>query len=235
MSFGDHLQELRSRLAKCAVAVILSTITAYIFWERILALLTGYPLHLTEKPPSLIYTAPAEAFMISFKIAIFGGLVIAAPIILYQVWCFISPGLYLNEKKSIFPVVFFSTFFFLCGVLFCYLAVLPLAFKFLLSFYTVKLLPMLSINTYIGFIIKMLVSFGLVFEMPVFTFILVRMGIISHRFLVKQIRYAIVIIFIIAAILTPPDVLSQTLMAIPMLLLYTISIAVAYLARRKNE
>jgi sec-independent protein translocase protein TatC len=234
MSFGDHLLELRSRLLKSVIAVMVCTIGCYFFWEKILALFTGYPLHMIEKPPSLIYTAPAEAFMISFKIAIFGGIFAAAPIVLYQVWCFISPGLYLKEKRTIFPVVFFSTLFFASGVVFCYMLVLPMAFRFLLSFYTVKLLPMLSINTYIGFVIKMLAAFGLVFELPVFAFILARLGLITHRFLIKQVRYAIVLIFIVAAILTPPDVLSQTLMAVPMLFLYGLSIIVAYFAGRKD-
>lgn len=234
MSFGEHLQELRVRLAKAAIAVAICAIGGYWFWEKILSWFTSYPLHLVERRPSLVYTAPAEAFMISFKIAVFTGIVAAAPFILYQAWCFISPGLHIKEKKAIVPVVFFSTFFFLLGVGFCYFVVLPLAFKFLLGFYTIQLIPMLTIETYIGFIIKMLVAFGLVFEMPVFTFVFVKLGLIDHRFLVRQIRYAVVIIFIIAAFLTPPDILSQTLMAIPMLALYLISIGVAFAARRRD-
>jgi sec-independent protein translocase protein TatC len=234
MSFADHLQELRSRLFKAALAIVIGAIACYFYWEKILSLFTVYPLHLLARPPHLIYTAPAEAFMASFKIAFFGGLTLAAPFVLYQAWCFISPGLYLTERKTIYPVVFFSTFFFLLGIVFCYYFVLPIAFRFLLNFYNVQLVPMLSINTYIGFNIQLLVAFGAVFELPVFAFVLVRLGLITHRFLIKYVRYAIVVIFVVAAVLTPPDILSQTLMAVPLLLLYAISIGVAYFARRKD-
>jgi sec-independent protein translocase protein TatC len=234
MSFGEHLQELRSRLFKSAAAAVIGAIVCYVYWEKIFSVLTWYPLHLIKNPPSLIFTAPAEAFMISFKIALFGGLTLAAPYILYQAWCFISPGLFLHERKTIYPVVFFSTLFFLLGIVFCYFVVLPKAFRFLLGFFSVPLTPMLSINTYIMFILQLLAAFGAVFELPVFTFVLVRLGLITHKFLIRQVRYAVVLIFIVAAVLTPPDVLSQVLMAIPLLVLYGISIGVAYFARRKN-
>lgn len=232
MSFADHLQELRSRLLKAALAVLAGTAAAYAFWKDILLLFTEYPLEGVPVPPQLIYTAPSEAFMLSFKIAFFGGLLLAAPVVLYQAWCFISPGLFLKERKTIIPVVFFSTIFFLGGVLFCYYLVLPLAFAFLLDFYTVDLTAMLSINTYIGFVLKMLGAFGLVFELPIFIFILARLGLVTHRFLIRNIRYAVVIIFVVAAILTPPDILSQSLMAAPLMVLYALSIGVAYFAGR---
>lgn len=234
MTFSEHLGELRSRLTKIAVFVLVGSGICYGFWSRILKLLTGHPLSRVARPPTLIYTAPVEAFMISFKIALFGGVVLSAPLILYQIWAFISPGLYLKERRTIVGVVFASTFFFASGVVFCFWFVLPLAFRFLLNFYTVNLMPMIAITEYIGFILKLLLAFGIVFEMPVFAFVLARLGLVSHTFLIKKIRYAIVIIVIISAIVTPPDLLSPVLMAIPMLLLYALSIGVAYSARRKN-
>ncbi len=234
MSFAEHLDELRFRLLKSVIAVFVCGSACYFFWKEILSLFTGYPLSGLEHPPELMYTNPTEAFMVSIKIALFGGLFSAIPIVLYQVWRFIAPGLFHDEQSLIVPVVFFTTIFFVGGVLFCYFLVLPVAFNFLLEFSTVDLVARLSINIYIGFIVKLLLAFGLVFEMPIFSFILTRLGIITPGFLVRQYKYAIVIIFIISAILTPPDVFSQTLMAAPLLVLYGLSIGVSYCARRKK-
>ncbi|MBL8029163.1 MAG: twin-arginine translocase subunit TatC [Fibrobacteres bacterium] len=235
MPFLAHLDELRIRLIRSAIALVITTIAAYYFWQPILKIFTVYPLHRLQIKPPLVYTGAAEAFMVSFKIAFFGGIILGAPFILFQIWRFIAPGLYINERKMFLPVLFFSLLFFLGGMSFCYFLVLPLAFAFLLDFYGVGLTPMLTIGDYIGFNVKMLLAFGLVFEMPVFAFVLARLKILTHTFLIRQFRYAVVIIFVIAAILTPPDVISQSLMAAPLLVLYGISIGVAYFARRKDD
>ncbi|MFH0921536.1 MAG: twin-arginine translocase subunit TatC [Fibrobacterota bacterium] len=235
MSFGDHLFEFRSHLIKSVLAVTVCSAGGLFFWKPLLHVFTGHPLSKMAHPPKLVFTTPTEAFVVNFKLGVFAGLLVAAPFVLYQVWCFVAPALYLREKKTIFPVVFVSTLFFVSGVFFGYRYVLPTAFAFLLDYDSAGLTPMLSINKYVGFIVQMLVGFGAVFELPVFAFVLARMGLITHRTLLKYLRHAVVVIFIVAAILTPsPDVFSQVMMAGPLLVLYGLSMGVAYLARKKN-
>jgi sec-independent protein translocase protein TatC len=235
MSFGEHLMEFRRRLIKSAIAVTLCSIGGLFFWRKLLHVFTGFPLSKMAHPPNLVFTTPTEAFAVSFKLGVFAGLAVAAPFVLYQIWCFVAPGLYLREKKSIFPVVFFSSILFLSGVLFGYRFVIPTAFHFLLDYDSAGLTPMLSINKYISFITQMLLGFGAVFELPIFAFVLTRMGLITHRTLIKYVRHAIVVIFIVAAVLTPsPDVFSQIMMAITLLFLYAISVGIAYFVRKPN-
>ena len=234
-SFSEHLLELRSRLIKSCATVLILTVACYFFWEEILALFTSYPLSMTDDPPDLVYIGPTEAFMVSIKIALFGGLVAAMPVLLYQAWKFIAPGLFRKEKTMILPVVFFSFVFFAGGCVFAYFLVIPIAFRFLMGYGAGTLLPMLSINAYIGFIVKLIIAFGVVFEMPVFSFVLARMGVLTPMFLLKKFKYAVLIMFIMAAVLTPPDVLSQFLMALPLLVLYFISVGVAWLGRKRDD
>jgi len=234
MSFVDHLSELRSRILKCLIAVLVCSGLCYRFWEKILRLLTGYPLHRLQPPPELIYTGPTEGFMISIKIALFSGLLSAAPFVFFQFWRFTAPGLFQNEKKQILPLILFSTFFFLSGIAFSYRIVLPIAFDFLMNCTPAPLRPLLSIDHYIGFVVKFMAAFGLVFELPVLAFIFARMGILTAAFLRRNFRYAVILIFILAAILTPPDVFSQTLMALPLLALYLLCIPIAHFARSRH-
>jgi sec-independent protein translocase protein TatC len=172
--------------------------------------------------------------VISFQIAVFGGLIVAAPVVFYQLWRFISPGLYKNEKRMVLPTVIASTIFFLMGILFCYFT-FPLVMNFLVSYAGNRIDPMFKANDYFGFLLKLSISFGVVFELPVISFVLAKMGIITAGFLIKHIRYAIVIIFIIAAVLTPPDVFSQCILAAPLLVLYGLSILVAAVASKKKK
>lgn len=234
MSFLDHLEELRWRLIKAAIAVVAGAIPCGIYWHKILDIVMIYPLQNTNPRPKLIYTNPSESVVLSFKIAIAGGLITASPVIFYQVWKFISPGLYKNEKQIILPTVIASTIFFLTGITFAYYIV-PILLKFFTTYGGAQLDPMFKIDEYFGFLLKLSISFGVVFELPVVSFVLARMGILTARFLIDKIRYAIVLIFIIAAILTPPDVISQLLLAGPLLVLYGISIAVAAVASRKKK
>lgn len=235
MSFADHLLELRSRILKSLAALAACAVASFFFWREILSFFTGWPLHLLPDPPKLIYTAPVDGFMVSIQISVFAGLALAAPLIFYQIWRFVAPGLFRNEIKLVLPTLFFSTLFFLGGMAFAYFLVLPQAFRFLLSYAPAELSPMLSINVFIGFIVKLSAAFGLVFELPVFTFVLVRLGMVTPRFLVKNFRYAVVIIFILAAVLTPtPDAFTQLMMAAPLMVLYGLSIGVAWLAGRKH-
>lgn len=234
MSFLDHLEELRWRIIKSVIAIAIFAIPCGIFWKNIFNFIMIYPLRLSNPQPKLIYTSPSETVMISLKITFACGLIIAAPVIFYQLWKFLSPALYGNEKKVILPTVFASTIFFITGIAFSYF-MFPFLMRFLTMFAPERLDPMFKASEYFGFLLKISLAFGFVFELPVISFVLSHMGIINASFLIKNSRYAIVIIFIIAAILTPPDIISQTIMAVPMLLLYALSIIVASVASRRKE
>jgi sec-independent protein translocase protein TatC len=233
MSFLEHLEELRWRLIKAALSIAVFAIPCGIFWQRILDVMMVYPLRFTDPKPRLIYTKPTETVMLSFKIAIAGGILFAAPVIFYQLWKFISPGLYKNEKRLVIPTVVTSTLSFLAGIAFCYLT-LPLVLRFLTAYGSSRMDAMFKVDDYLEFLLKLCLAFGLVFELPVISFVLAKMGVLTPAFLIKKFRYAVVVIFIVAAILTPPDILSQTLLALPLLFLYGISIIVAWAAGRKR-
>ena len=233
MSFLDHLEELRWRLIKAAVAVGVCAVPSGIFWKKIIDFVMIYPLRYASPKPELIYTNPSESVIISFKIAFAGGLIAASPVVFYQLWRFISPGLYRNEKRIILPAVFASTIFFIGGIAFSYYT-FPILLRFLTAYGGSRLSPMFRIDEYFGFLLKISLSFGAVFELPVISFVLARMGVLTPGFLINKIRYAIVAVFIVAAVLTPPDVISQLMLAGPLLLLYGISIIVAAFASRRK-
>jgi len=186
---------------------------------------------------SLIGTGVADAFFLELKVALLAGVFLAAPVIFYQIWRFLSPGLRAEEKKYVIPFVLSATLFFVGGAYFCYWGVLPFAFLYFIDQYrSLGVAPEIRIGEYFTFLFRIVLAFGVAFELPVFTFFLVRIGIWDYRFLWRQFRYAILVIFILAAILTPgPDVVSQVLLAVPLTLLYGVSIAVAYIWRRKEE
>ncbi len=234
MSFLDHLEELRWRIIKGAAAIAAAAIPCGIFWRQILEIAMVYPLRYANPRPKLIYTAPAEAVLLSIKIAIFGGLVLGAPVVFYQIWKFVAPGLYKREKLVVIPAVIASTVSFIAGVGFSYLVV-PHVLRFLAGFGAGVMDPMFRTSEYLNFIIKITLAFGLVFELPVISFVLTRAGVLRPSFLVEKLRYAIVLIFITAAFLTPPDIVSQMFLAAPLLLLYGISILVSYLVKRKQR
>jgi sec-independent protein translocase protein TatC len=161
------------------------------------------------------------------KVAFFGGFIISLPVIFWQLWLFLAPGLYDHEKKLVVPFVFFATLMFLLGASFAYYIVVPVGFDFLIAFgnSVVSVLP--SIGKYVGFFTKLLIGFGIAFELPVITFFLAKIGLVNDQMLKDFFRYAVVLIFIVAAVLTPPDVISQVLMAAPLLILYGVSIYIA--------
>jgi sec-independent protein translocase protein TatC len=235
--FIAHLEELRYRLIICLIAVGIGFIISYTIKERIFYFLTQ-PL-LKVLPPDqkrLIFTGLLEAFFVYLKLSLFGGILMASPVILYQIWAFVSPGLYNHEKKYIFPFIFFSTFFFIAGASFCFYVVFPFAFRFFIGYGTEHLQAFPSMKEYLSLITRFILAFGIIFEMPVFTFFLCKVGILNHRMLLSQWRYAVVAIFIVAAILTPgPDVISQLLMAGPLLINYFISIWVAWAFGKKER
>ena len=232
MTLTDHLEELRSVIIRCLFAIILCAIPCGIFWKRIFELLTAYPLKLSDPLPTIIYTTPAEAVMLSIKIALTGGLLLASPFIFLQMWKFISPGLYKNEKRVILPAAFASTFCFLSGVVFSSF-LLPMMLKFLTGFGAGLLDPFFKADEYLGFILRICLAFGVAFQLPVIAFVLSKMGVINHLLLLRYARHAIVGIFILAAILTPPDILSQVLLALPLLILYAISILICFICGKK--
>jgi sec-independent protein translocase protein TatC len=233
MSFLDHLEELRWRLVKMAVAVIITAIPCGIFWKRLFDIVMIYPLSLANPKPHLIFTSPVEAVIISFKIALGGGVILSTPVIFYQMWRFVAPGLYIKEKKIILPTVFISSLSFIAGILFCYF-MLPLVLKFLTNYAAYRLDPFFKVNDYFGFLLKLSLAFGVVFELPVISFILARLGTINVSFLLKHWRITVVIVAVIAAVLSPPDAFSMGVVGLPLLLLYGISIFVVWLAGRKK-
>jgi sec-independent protein translocase protein TatC len=225
-----HLEELRSRLIKSLAAVGIAFFGCYWAVEPIMDWLIDPVRNLSSSQLQIIGTGVAEAFFTKLKVAFFAAIFVASPVIFYEIWKFIAPGLYEHEKRYVKPFVFFGTLFFVSGAYFCYRFVFPTAFGFFLQEYaSVSIAPFLKISEYLSFAARMLLAFGVVFELPVFTFFLARTGIVNHKMMISAWRYAVVGIFGVAAILTPgPDVASQLLMATPLLVLYATSIGVAY-------
>lgn len=232
--FTEHLEELRKRLITCFIAVGVGFILAYGFKEKLFEILT-YPLVSVMKTgDKMIYTAIAEAFFTYMKVSFIAGVGLASPVIVYQFWMFVAPGLYEKERRLVIPIVFLTTVFFVGGALFGYFIVFPVGFEYLLSFGTEIIKPMLSMREYLGFASTMLLAFGLVFELPILITFLAKLGVVTVPFLRKNRKYAILINFIVAAILTPsPDAVSQILMAVPLMFLYEISIFGAKIFGRK--
>jgi sec-independent protein translocase protein TatC len=234
MTLTEHLEELRWCILKSVLAIVLASGLCYFFSDAIFAFIVA-PLRQNLQPgQNLIGTSVTEAFFVEIKVALFAGVIFSCPGIFYQIWRFVAPGLSRGERKWVIPFVLCATGFFIGGAWFCYRFVLPVAFKYFIEQYeTMGVSPAIRIGDYFTFFFRMVLAFGVTFELPVFTFFLVRVGVWDYRFMLRSFRYAIVAIFIIAAILTPtPDVINQSLLAVPMLLLYILSIGVAYLWRR---
>ncbi|ADN09750.1 twin-arginine translocase subunit TatC [Sulfurimonas autotrophica] len=230
-----HLVELRKRLAISAASLIVMFFVMFYFHEPILTWMVQ-PLNdaLTEvgkvsvnAANGMITTSQVGgAFFVALKVSFFAAILGALPIILSQIWFFIAPGLYAHEKKMVFPFVAGGTIMFLVGVLFAYYVVTPFGFDFLITFGSFKFTPLINIEDYVGFFTKIMFGFGLAFELPVFAYFLALLGLVDDRQMTSFFKYAIVIIFIVAALLTPPDVLTQLLMAGPLVILYLLSILI---------
>ncbi len=241
MPLTAHLEELRWRLIKALVGIGVAFIAAYQFADLLFAFLTQ-PLYSARLPlgdnpghsVNLIGTGVVEAFFTKLKVALIAGIFLSSPVSFYQLWRFVAPGLYPHEKRYALPFVFFASFFFVAGAAFCYAFVLPVGYRFFLEQYAnIGVRPELRISEYLSFTARMLLAFGVTFELPVVTFFLARAGVVTHRTMLGYWRYAVVGIFIVAAVLTPgPDVASQLLMATPLLVLYGASIGVAYVFGR---
>lgn len=233
MSFLEHLDELRRRLIISAVAIFAGFLIAFAFIPYIFEFIMRPLQEILPEGGRLIYTEPTEAFLLWLKIAALAGAVIASPVVLSQVWLFVAPGLYAHEKRFAIPFVVFATLFFVGGALFSHFVVFPVAWRFFAGFstdymeFTPKIAPAFSLYA------RMLFAFGLVFQMPTLVFFLSRMGVITAGFLIRNGKYALLVIAIIAAFLTPPDVVSQVLMAIPMAGLYGLSILIAWVFAKR--
>jgi len=227
MPLTSHLAELRGRLFACVIAIAIGFLVCYAFSNHIIAALQAPPnlLGPPVKVPLQII-APAEAFLTYLKVSFLCGLFLALPVVLYQIWLFVAPGLLEHERKHTVPFIIGSTLLFYAGGVLFYL-ILPLIVRFLLSFASADIQAQLSVGFYVAFCIRLMIAFGLVFQLPMVVTFLTQLELLSSRTLIKNFRYAVVIAFIVAAILTPPDVVSQTFMALPTLLLYGVSILVA--------
>ena len=237
MSFLAHLAELRRRLLIALAAVLIAFLGAWHFRIELFHFLQQ-PL-LAAAPEAQMATLHqqdlAEVFFTLLKTAGLAAIFAASPVILYQIWKFVAPGLYPNERRAVIPFLTLGTFFFFLGAAFCYYIVIPLGYQFLYDFSAPVADPVLMIQAYFSLTIKLLLAFGIVFELPVVTMFLSAVGLLTHRALIKQWRIAVVVAFIIAAMLTPPDVITQALLAGPMILLYMLSIAIAYFFTKRRE
>jgi len=236
MSFLDHLDELRRRLVACALSLAVGTLVAVVFIDRIFDFIMRPLYEKLPKGSTLIYTEPTEAFMLKVKIALLAGLVIGAPLIMYQLWRFISPGLYAHEKRFALPFIVMTTVFFVGGAAFNHYVLFPMAWVFLAGFSNDYMMFMPKIDAVFSLYATLMLAMGLIFEMPAVVLILARIGIVTAGFLWRHIKYAVLIIFIAAAVITPTgDMVTQSLMAGPMILLYLLSIVLAFVFGKKRR
>lgn len=238
MPLTEHLEELRWRVVKAVLAVAAGFGFSYLYSDRIFAILTA-PIETVGigSGLSMIGTGVAEAFFTKLKVSFISGVFAASPVLFYQAWQFVSPGLHGHEKVYVVPFVVFATFFFFAGATFCYFTVFYVGYAFFIEQYqSIGIEPALRISEYLSFSSRLLLAFGITFELPVIAFFLARVGAIDHQTLIKPWRYAIIGIVVLAAVLTPgPDVASQMLLALPLMVLYCLSIVVAWAFHRKPE
>ncbi|NLY45717.1 MAG: twin-arginine translocase subunit TatC [Tissierella sp.] len=230
LTIVEHLSELRKRIISSAICLILFSILSYNFSERLVN-------DMISKAPEVnfVFIEPAELFMSYIKISIIGGIGFSLPVILYNIWLFIKPGLIHSERKLIIRSLFLGGILFILGALFAYIYVLPMTISFFAGFQIDQIKAMISFRNYLSFATTFVLSFGLVFEMPILMVIVVNLGLVSANTLQKNKKIAVLLIFIIAAILTPPDVISQTFLAVPMVLLFEAGIFFAKLTEKNKS
>ena len=235
MSFLDHLEELRKRLMISFVAILIGFLACWHYAEPIFGWIQAPIIKYLPKGESLAYTRLTAPFFLYMKVAFFAGLFLASPIILLQLWLFISPGLYRKERRYALPFILFATAFFLCGGWFGYALLLPKTCAFFVE--TGKQFKaMVTIDEYFSFASTLILASGLIFETPILIFFLARLGIVTPAFLIQKSKYAIVLSFIIAAIITPtPDMVTQTFLAVPMIALYFLGVLVAWLFGKRYD
>ncbi|WP_417334391.1 twin-arginine translocase subunit TatC [Halarcobacter sp.] len=222
-----HIADLRKRLMVSALSLGIAFFACFFFYEPILGWMM-VPVEAVLPPNSqMVAVEIQETFFTALKVAFFAGFIVSLPVIFWQMWLFLAPGLYEHEKKLVIPFVFFATLMFLIGSSFAYYVVVPFGFEFLINFGSAVVTVLPSIGKYVGFFTKLLFGFGVAFELPVITFFLAKIGLVDDKALKDFFKYAVVIIFIFASLLTPPDVITQFLMAGPLIFLYIVSIYIA--------
>jgi sec-independent protein translocase protein TatC len=236
MSLMEHLDELRKRLIRAVIFLLIGFAVAYIFHERLYGIVQ-HPMDVLNL--QLNFTHPTDGLNLYLKTSLVGGAILASPFILYQVWLFISPGMYSNEKRYVVPFMTATVSLFLIGVWFAYHWVLPGALKVLIGDFGRRFHPIITIEDYTNFFLSVILGLGITFELPILIFFLSILGIVDAKFLLRHIRYAVLVIFVIAAIICPlPDPFSMCLFATPMLALYMVGVGVAWVfnpSRRKNK
>jgi sec-independent protein translocase protein TatC len=247
MTFWEHLEELRGRILKALLAFVVGAGTAWVYRGEVLLWLitpfvTAWSQSIHGQGPALHAPAPASSFVAYLRLSLMAGFIFALPVIFYQIWAFVAPGLYQRERRYALPFVVSSMGLFLGGGYFGWKLAFPVAFKYLLDFsgmvegkeISIRVEPTIMIGDYIDFVSRMLLAFGTVFELPVLVFFLAVAGVVNHTHLIKFARYFVVLAFFISAIITPPDVMSQFLLAVPLCLLYLVSIGIAWLMARNR-
>lgn len=234
-TFTSHLMELRARLLRIFGGLTLGFLPCAYYARELYSLLAQPLLEKLPQGGQMIATEVVTPFFVPMKVAMMTAFVITLPYTLYQVWAFIAPGLYSHEKRLVLPLVFVSSFLFLCGMAFAYFAALPLVFEFITHFAPQGVAVMTDIGKYLDFVLSMFIAFGITFEVPIFVVILVRMGIVSIEKLKEIRRYVLVGAFVVGAIFTPPDVVSQFMLAVPLYLLYELGILVAGLVANPDS
>jgi len=233
-SLVEHLTELRIRLIRAFLCIIVAGLACYSYSEQIFDVIRN-PILPFLKNMGLVFTAPMDKFMAHIKIALFAGTLLSSPLWFYQIWKFISPGLYSKERKYAISFILSAVVLFLSGILLCYFAILPVTFEFLLNFGGKVDQPMITISEYLSFFITMHLAFGLAFELPLILVLLGMFGIISQTFLKDKRRYAVVIMSVFAAVVTPsPDAVSMLLLLVPLIILYEVSVIMVGFFERKN-
>ena len=237
MPLISHLEELRRKLIMSAVSWLVAFLACYSYAEQLFALIAEPVRQALPEGTSLVFITATEPFFTYLKIAALAGLLIALPVIFWQIWSFVAPGLYKKEKRYIIPFVMASTLCFAAGTFFGFSFVFPMVFKVLIEFGTGggELSAMLSMGSYLSLSSKLLLAFGLVFELPVVIFFLARLGIVDHKMLARNRKFALLAAFLIGAMLTPPDVFSQAALAIPFVVLYEVGIIVARLFGKRRD
>ncbi len=227
MTFLEHLEDLRKRIFYSFIAVVAVVIPAWLFSKDIYNILARPVTQYLPEGTKLAYTHLTAPFMLYIKVSFLAAIFFTSPFIFFQLWLFVAPGLYQREKKYVYPFVFFTSFFFVLGALFGYFVAFPFACNFFLKMGS-EFQPVITVDQYFSLALRLLIGIALVFEMPTLVFFLSRMGIITSRWMIKNFKYAVLVVFIIAAIITPsPDVINQSILAVPMLALYGLSVLIA--------
>jgi sec-independent protein translocase protein TatC len=235
MSLLDHLDELRRRLGFSAIAIFVAFLGCWYFAKPIFEVIEQPLTQFLPKGDKLAFTGLVDPFMLYIKVALLAGIFLASPVVLWQLWLFVSPGLYRRERRMVLPFIFFTTLFFVTGGFFGWKVAFPMVCRFLLQVGS-DFRQVITVNEYFSMASKTILGLGLVFELPIMMLFLARIGVVTHKFLLRQFRYAVLLIFVVAAIITPtPDIATQSVFAVPMIALYLLGVLVAWLFGKKPE